>query len=75
MDKTIPTYTEVKNIFNETYNKFYLKWKDIQNEDDFKTMWDEAKSIGKKYNSDLSKNILINLCKIIEHEFLQRGSE
>lgn len=75
MDKRMPNHTEVKNIFNETYNKFYLKWKDIKSEDEFKTMWDEAKNIGKKYNSDLSENILFNLCKIIQHEFLQRRSE
>ncbi len=70
--KKIPTQTEVRQIFNDTYNVFYKKWKDISNPDDWVKVAQDMRDINRKYDCELCKAILLELVKSIESEFKQR---
>lgn len=62
------THEDLKSIFNETYNSFYLKWKNnISSEDDILKMRNEARELSRKYGDcDLILHITVNLATILE---------
>lgn len=64
-----PNHEEIRQIFNDTYNVFYKKWKDISNPDDWSRLMGEARELNKKYNCELCQSILLNLIKIIEDNY------
>ena len=65
----------VKNIFNETYNEFYLKWKSkVLSEKDVIDMANEAREISRKNGDiDLVRHITVNLATMLEQDYLNRG--
>lgn len=72
-DKIIMSHEQIKNVFNDTYNSFYLKWKDIKTEEEIVPMWEEAKALNRKNgDSKLCRDILLFLCNNIELELKQR---
>lgn len=73
--KRIPTHEEVRSIFNETYNVFYKKWKDISNQDDWPKLMQEMREIDAKYDCDLCRQILLELVRVIENEFKRKCKE
>ncbi|WMJ85469.1 hypothetical protein [Anaerocolumna sp. MB42-C2] len=72
-EKTI-TRSQVKDIFNDTYNVFYRKWENASNEEDILKMWEEAKELKNKYNDEygLCETILMKLSEIIKDDFKRR---
>lgn len=70
--KYIPSHEEVRSIFNETYNVFYKRWKNISNLDDWPRLMQEMHEIDQKYNCDLCRQILLELVVIIQEEFLKK---
>lgn len=67
--KYIPSHDEIRNIFNETYNVFYKKWKDISALADWPILMQEARELNKKYPYSLCQQILLELIEIIEDGF------
>lgn len=67
-----PSHEDVKNIFNETYNVFYKKWRSISSPDDWSILMQEARDIGNKYDFDLCRQILVELIEVIEDGFKKR---
>ncbi len=67
----------VKDIFNETYNEFYLEWKErIKSEKDLINMRNEAREISRKYGDiDLVLHITVNLSTLIEEEYKERSKD
>ena len=65
----IPSHEEVRNIFNETYNVFYKKWKNISNLDDWKIMRQEAIELDRKYDCELCRHMVADLIECIEEEW------
>lgn len=59
--KNNPTPEQVRLIFKDTYN-FYLKWKDIDNDEDWNLLVEEEHELYRKYPFDL--------CKVNLKEFL-----
>jgi hypothetical protein len=73
MNEIILSYEQIKNIFNDTYNLFYLKWKDIKTEEEISAMWEKAKEINRKHNDcKLCRDIMLFLCNNIELDLKQR---
>lgn len=72
-EKTI-TRSQVKDIFNDTYNVFYRKWENASCEEDILQMWEEAKELKNKHNDDygLCKAILMLLGEIIRDDCKRR---
>ena len=70
----IPDHETVKQIFNETYNVFYLKWKSISNPADWKALMQDVRDLNEKYPYPLCRRILLELVEIIEDGF-QREEE
>lgn len=70
--KQIPSHEEVRNIFNETYNVFYKKWRNISAPDDWKIMRQEAIELDRKYPYSLCHQILLELIECIEANFIDR---
>ncbi|HKL99226.1 MAG TPA: hypothetical protein VJZ06_04915 [Mobilitalea sp.] len=68
----IPSPEEVRQIFNDTYNIFYKKWKDISTLEQWIDLVQDMSRINQKYNCELCKQILLELVKVIEHGFKQR---
>lgn len=68
-----PPQEEIRNIFNETYNIFYQKWKSISNPADWSTLMQDARELNKKYPYPLCRRILLELVEIIEAEFMEKG--
>ena len=67
------THEKVKMIFNDTYNLFYLKWKDIKTEEEISAMWEKAKEINRKHDDcKLCRDIMLFLCNNIELDLKQR---
>lgn len=66
----------VKDIFNDAYNLFYLKWKDADSEEDILQMWEEAKEIKNKHNDGfgLCEAILTKLSQLIEKDCKRRNN-
>lgn len=71
--KHIPSHEEVRNIFNETYNVFYKKWRNISNQDDWPRLMQEMHEINDKYQCELCSKILLELVVVIQNEFLKRS--
>lgn len=71
-NKKIPSPTEVKQIFNEAYNIFYRKWHTISDQEQWASLMQEMREIDNRYNCDLCRQILLELVKVIEDEFLKR---
>lgn len=67
-----PTHEEVRQIFNETYNVFYKRWKDISNPADWDTLMQEARELNEKYPYKLCQQILLELIDIVEDEYKRR---
>lgn len=67
--KNIPTQTEVRQIFHDTYNVFYKKWKDISSAEQWVQLMQDMREIDLRYNCDLCRQILLELVKVIEFEF------
>ena len=70
--KRIPDQTEIRQIFNDTYNVFYKKWKDISSSEDWVLLIQDMREIDQKYKCDLCRQILLELVKVIEDEFKRR---
>ena len=68
----IPSPEEVRQIFNDTYNIFYKKWKDISTLEQWVDLIQDMSRINQKYNCELCKQILLELVKVIEDGFKQR---
>ena len=68
----IPSPEEVRQIFNDTYNVFYKKWKDISSLEQWVDLVQDASRINQKYNCELCKQILLELVKVIEDYFKRR---
>ncbi len=68
-NKKIPSPEEVRQIFNDTYNVFYKKWKDITNPNDWVILMQDMKEIDHRYECDLCRQILLELVRVIESEF------
>lgn len=62
------THEDIKSIFSETYNSFYLKWKNnISSQDDILKMRNEARELSRKYRDcDLILHITVDLATILE---------
>jgi hypothetical protein len=67
----MPDSEQVRLIFRDTY-KFYDKWKNISNLDNWVVLMQEARDIDHMYNCDLCRQIILELVKCIEHEFKAR---
>ena len=70
-----PTHEEVRQIFNETYNVFYKRWKDISNPADWDRLMQEAHELNQKYPYPLCRRILLELVEIIEDGFKRRNED
>lgn len=70
MDKNILTQEKIRSIFNDTYNNFYIKYKDVSNPD-WDNLLDEARQINKKHNCKLCRGILVELVNALEQEHMQ----
>lgn len=70
--KNIPTQTEVRQIFNDTYNVFYKKWKDISAVDQWSLLMQDVRDINDKYPYRLCRDILLDLMECLEEEFRRR---
>ena len=70
--KNIPTQTEIRQIFNDTYNVFYKKWKDISSAEQWPLLMQDVYNIYVKYPYRLCRDILLNLVECIEEEFLNK---
>ena len=68
-----PTPDEVREIFNEVYNKFYRKYKEANTDEEFKSLIREANELDKKYSFDLCHHMLLDLINIIENNYKERG--
>ena len=73
--KKIPSQEEVRQIFNDTYNVFYKKWKDISTLEQWVDLVQDASQINQKYNCELCKQILLELVKVIEDGFKLKGEK
>ena len=71
----IPNQEEVRQIFNDTYNVFYKKWKDISSLEQWVDLIQDMSRINQKYNCELCKQILLELVKVIEDGFKRRVSD
>ena len=69
-----PNHEEIKGIFNETYNAFYKKWKDISTLDDWDNLMLDARELNNKHPYPLCQKILLELIEVIEDEFKRRQS-
>lgn len=73
--KTVPSHETIKQIMNEVYNGFYLKWRKIITIDNAGQMLQEARELNKKYNNcDLCRHMLADLIECIEKEYRRRVS-
>lgn len=70
--KIIPNHEQIKQIFNDTYNVFYRKWKDISSPEQWVQLMQDMREIDAKYNCNLCRQILLELVKVIQEEFLKK---
>lgn len=68
-----PNHEEIRNIFNDIYNKFYLKWKDISNPTDWDDLMHDMRNLSDKYPYPLCRKILLELVQVIEDGFNKLG--
>lgn len=67
IDIKIPNQTEVRQIFNETYNVFYRKWINPNTPYDAAVMLQEARELNRKYEGQNIVSIA-GLIECIEYE-------
>jgi len=67
-----PSIEEVKQIFNEVHNVWFKKYRESKTDEDFKNLIRDAHSIIKQYPYNLTKVMLLEMAKIIEH-YLKEG--
>lgn len=67
-----PSHEEIKNIFNEVYNVFYRKWKDISSKSDWPQLMQDARELNQKYPYILCQKMLLELVDIIEDGFKEK---
>ena len=67
-----PDHETVKQIMNEVYNRFYLKWRKSMTEDNIDQILQEAREINQKYNCDLCRHMVVDLIECIEEEYKRR---
>lgn len=68
MDNTvlnIPNSEQVRFIFKDTYN-LYVKYKNIQEDEEFEELVKETHELHKKYPFELCEKILVELLSVIE---------
>lgn len=70
-----PNNEVIRNIFNETYNVFYKKWKSISNPADWDRLMQDVRELNQKYPYSLCRKMLLELVEIIEDEFKRRGKD
>lgn len=63
----LPNQTEMKQLFNDTYNVFYRKWINPNIPYDANQMMQEARELGQKYEGQKVVNIA-ELIACIENE-------
>lgn len=68
----IPDHETVKQIMNEAYNGFYLKWRNNLTIDNADQMMQEVNELDEKYPYPLCRKILLELVEIIEDGFKKR---
>ncbi|WP_310603582.1 hypothetical protein [Anaerosporobacter sp.] len=68
-----PTAEDVKGIFCDVY-KFYLKYKDSKNDEEFQALVNESHELYKKYNFDLCKNMLLEVTEVIDNNVKETNS-
>jgi len=73
--KKIPNQEEVKAIFNETYNLFYRKYKDMVDPEQWVPLMLDLKAISDKYPYPLCRSILAELSVCLEDEFKRRQAK
>ncbi|MDF2907166.1 MAG: hypothetical protein K0R34_2487 [Herbinix sp.] len=73
-NRNIPSHTEVRQIFNDTYNVFYKKWINPDTVYDPAVMMQEARELDRKYNHQDIVNIAA-LIECIEAERRRESSE
>lgn len=72
----VSDHETVKQIMNEVYNKFYLKWRKDFTQENAAIMIQEARALSDKYNCDLCRNMVVDLMVCIQDEWIRRqGSE
>jgi hypothetical protein len=64
----IPDHETVKQIMNEVYNKFYLKWRRELTLDNIGQMMQEAYALEHKYDGGLCRHMIADLIECIENE-------
>jgi hypothetical protein len=68
----VPDREAVKQIMNEVYNRYYLKWRNDYTPDKVEQMLQEAYAISKKYDCSLCRTMLAELIICIEEEYRRR---
>lgn len=68
----IPDHETVKNIMNEVYNGFYLKWRKSLTQENAGEMMLEVYDLERKYPYELCHSNLMNLIECIEEEYRGR---
>ncbi len=75
-NNTIPSHEHIKDIFNDTYNEFYLKWRNISSEQEWPELLRDARNIGMLHNNHpLCQKIIIELVDIIEQNYMNKTKE
>lgn len=69
----IPDHDTVKQIMDETYNKFYLKWRNALTLENAEHMMQEVRELEKKYPYRLCHDNLLNFIECIEKEYRRRS--
>lgn len=68
----IPEHETVKQIMNEVYNGFYLKWRISLTQDNASEMMKDVYAIEAKYPYQLCHDNLLNFIECIEEEWKRR---
>lgn len=69
--KKYPSPEQMRLIFKDTYS-FYLKWKDVQNGNDWFMVVDESHEIRDKYPFEICEDMLIKIMQVMEHDYAIR---
>jgi hypothetical protein len=68
----IPDHETVKQIMNDVYNGFYLKWRKQLTQENAGEMMQEYRELNQRYPYELCYVNLLNLLECIENEFRRR---
>lgn len=66
-----PDSEQVKLIFKYTY-LIYTKYKDSKTDEDFQNLVKECHVLNKQYPFELCKNILLEICNVIDRDYKER---